>query len=121
MTRIGQPKEAQNLRDAKTPLADRLKEVLELLGEGKYLILWDGLELEEETGRIKDAELADFYLQMLKGLESSRAIITSRTLPSQAMTLPKRAWEWPLSGLSEAAFIKSLLQDEVVADAISPR
>jgi len=115
LTRIGQPKEAQSLREAKAPLADRLKEVLELLGEGKYLILWDGLELEEETGRIKDAELADFYLQMLLGLESSRAIITSRTLPSQAMTLPKRAWEWPLSILSGAAFIKFLLQDEAVA------
>ncbi|MHC1687134.1 MAG: tetratricopeptide repeat protein [Methanothrix sp.] len=115
LTRIGKPKEAQSLRDAKTPPAARLKSVQKLLNEGKYLILWDGLDLEEKTGRINDAELAAFYMQMLKGMESSRAIITCSSLPADALTLPKRAWEWPLSGLAESAFIKFLLQDEAVA------
>ncbi|RQW81589.1 MAG: hypothetical protein EHM14_00270 [Methanothrix sp.] len=116
LTRIGKPKEAQDLRDAKTPLADRLKSAQKLLNEGKYLILWDGLGLEEKTGRINDAELAAFYLQTLKGMESSRAIITCSALPADALTLPKRAWEWPLSGLAGSAFIKFLLLDEAVTE-----
>ncbi len=106
---------AQALRNPGAPVAERLKKALQTLDNGKLLMIWDGLELDAESGRIKDPELADFYLHLLKNLDRSRVIITSRALPADAMTLPSRAWEWQLKGLPEAAFIDFLLRDEFVA------
>jgi len=52
---------------------------------------------------------------MLQGMDSSRVILTCRALPVYAPTLPSRAREWPLAGLSDASFIKFLLDDEAIA------
>ncbi|VVB69128.1 Tetratricopeptide repeat protein [uncultured archaeon] len=112
----GQAEAAQRLRDPALPLAKRQKIMLDELKRGRILLFLDGLELDSQTGRIKDPELAAAYLQMLPGMESSRAIFTSRDLPADAMTLPARAREWPLAGLPEAAFVKFLLDDEAAAE-----
>lgn len=115
LARTGQAEAAQRLRNPALPLAGRQKSMLEELNQGRTLLFLDGLELDSRTGRIKDPELAEVYLQMLKGMESSRVILTCRALPADAMTLPARAREWPLAGLSEASLIKFLLEDEAAA------
>ncbi len=111
----GQAEAAQRLRNPALPLAERQKIMLDELKRGRILLFLDGLELDSRTGRIKDPELAGAYLQMLRGMESSRVIFAIRALPADAVTLPARAREWPLAGLSQAAFIKFLLDDEAVA------
>jgi tetratricopeptide (TPR) repeat protein len=103
------------LLDPSQSVAERMKIMLQALNQGKYLLFLDGLQLDEKTDYIRDPELAQFYLQILRGLDSSRAIITCRTLPGDSLTLPKNAWKWPLAGLSLAAFMRSLLQDDAVA------
>ena len=89
---------------------------MEVLKDSRFLIIWDGLDLDSKTGKIMDTSLAEFYLQMLPDLGASRVIITCETLPADALTLPLRAWEWQLSGLSKAAFMRFLLQDESISD-----
>ncbi len=115
LAKTGQSEAAQRLRDPALPLARRQKIMLEALNQRQTLLFLDGLELDAKTGKIKDSELAEVYLQMLQGAESSRAIITSRALPADAASLPARAREWHLSGLSEASVIKFLLEDEAIA------
>ncbi|MDD4448205.1 MAG: tetratricopeptide repeat protein, partial [Methanothrix sp.] len=80
------------------------------------LMVWDGLQLDEKTGKISDPDLAEFYLLMLRGMMSSRVIITCEKLPADALSLPARAAQWKLEGLDQAAFIRYLLQDERTAD-----
>jgi len=116
LAKSGQVEAAQRLRDSSRSAADRQKSMLEVLNHGKFLILLDGLDPDEKTGKIKDPDLAEFYLQAQRVLDTSRMIITSRSLSADALPLSKRAWEWPLAGLSNAAFIKYLLQDEPVAE-----
>lgn len=111
----GRREEAQSLRNPSVPLGERLKKMLDILERDRALIILDGLDLDERTGKINDTELSEFYLQMLRLMDRARAIITAQSLPADAPTLPRRAWEWPLLGLSEAAFIKYLLKDERVA------
>jgi tetratricopeptide (TPR) repeat protein len=94
----------------------RLKALMEVLKDSRFLIVLDGLDLDGKTGKIMDTNLAEFYLQMLPDLGASRVIITCKALPADALTLPFRAWEWQLSGLSKAAFMRFLLQDEAVAN-----
>ena len=53
---------------------------------------------------------------MLKGMNSGRAIITCPSLPNDAAILPSKSRELKLAGLSETAFIRILLQDELVAN-----
>lgn len=115
--RSGWRDEASWLRDPSVSPGERLKSMMDMLERGRVLILLDGLDLDEKTGKIKDADLAEFYLYRLRQLDRCRAIITSRVLPADALTLPRKAWEWPLSGLSEAAFIKYLLRDDRAAAA----
>lgn len=116
LAKSGQVEAAQRLRDASRSAADRQKSMLDVLNHGKFLILLDGLDPDEKTGKISDPDLAEFYLQALGELDTSRMIITSRSLSADVLPLSKRAWEWPLAGLSNAAFIKYLLQDEIVAE-----
>ncbi|HUI39371.1 MAG TPA: tetratricopeptide repeat protein [Methanothrix sp.] len=109
-------KEAAELRDAGVALGARLKRMLKVIRQSRFLLLMDGLALDERSGRIKDEELAEFYHQMLKDADICRMIVTCRALPADAPTLPSRTWEWQLSGLSEAAFVRFLLQDRGVAE-----
>ena len=79
------------------------------------LLLLDGLKLDR-GGRISDPYLSQFYLMMIRGLGAGRAIITSSSLPSEALTLPARAWQWKTEGLSQGAFVRRLLYMPAVAD-----
>jgi tetratricopeptide (TPR) repeat protein len=106
----------KDLKDGSNPLSERLEKLLGILNKGKFLLLLDGPELDEKTGEIKDQELAGFYIQMLRQVDNGRAIVTSRTLPADVMTLPSRVWEWSLANLSEAALIKFILRDETAAE-----
>ena len=114
LSRIGHSDQAHRLKGG--PVKKRLKALIDVLKDGKFLIVLDGLDLESKTGKIMDTNLAEFYLQMLPDLGASRVIITCKALPADALTLPFRAWEWQLSGLSKAAFMRFLLQDEAVAN-----
>lgn len=115
--RSGWKDEARWLRDPAVSPGERLKSMIDMLERGRVLMLLDGLDPDGKTGKINDADLAEFYLYMLRQLDRSRAVITSCVLPADALTLPRKAWEWPLSGLSEAAFIKYLLKDDHTAAA----
>ena len=106
----------ESLKDTRRTVRERLQSLLEMLKASRILMVWDGLELNGKTGKISDPDLAEFYLQMLKGMTTGRAIITCRTLPADALTLPTRAWQWKLEGLGQAAFIRYLLRDEGLAD-----
>ncbi|HSD56844.1 MAG TPA: ATP-binding protein, partial [Methanotrichaceae archaeon] len=113
----GRGEEAQWLRDPAVSPGERLKSMLDMLERGRVLILLDGLDLDEKTGMVEDPELAEFYLHMLRQMDRGRAIITSKVLPADAMTLPRKAWEWPLLGLPEAAFIRYLLNDDLISSS----
>jgi tetratricopeptide (TPR) repeat protein len=106
--------EVQMLRDAGIPLRDRLQLLAEAINKGRHLLILDELKLDQKSA-LEDGELAEFYLRALR-LEDGRAIITCPALPTDALTLPPRAWEWSLRGLPEAAFVKSLLEDDGLAE-----
>ncbi len=114
LSRIGHSELAHRLKEG--PVKKRLKALMDVLKDSRFLIVLDDLDLESKTGKIMDTNLAEFYLQMLPDLGASRVIITCEALPADALTLPMRAWEWQLSGLSKAAFIRFLLQDESISD-----
>ena len=113
---IGQEASAKDMKDPRRSVRERLQSLMEVLKASRILMVWDGLELDGKTGRILDPDLAGFYLQMIRGMTAGRAIITCRALPADALTLPARAVQWKLEGLSEAAFIRYLLRDGAVAD-----
>ncbi len=106
----------ESLKDPRRSVRERLQSLLEMLKASRILMVWDGLELDGKTGKISDPDLAEFYLQMLKGMTAGRAIITCQALPADATTLPARAVQWKLEGLGQAAFIRYLLRDEGLAD-----
>ena len=113
---IGEEAAAKGLKDPRRSVRERLQSLLEMLKASRILMVWDGLELDGKTGKISDPDLAEFYLQMLKGMTTGRVIITCRALPADALTLPARAVQWKLEGLGQAAFIRYLLRDEGLAD-----
>jgi tetratricopeptide (TPR) repeat protein len=106
----------ESLKDPRRSVRERLKSWLDVLKASRILMVWDGLELDGKTGKISDPDLAEFYLQMLKGMTAGRAIITGRAIPADALTLPARAWQWKLEGLGRAAFIRHLLRNRDLAD-----
>ncbi len=106
----------ESLKDPRRTVRERLQSLLEMLKASRILMVWDGLELDGKTGKISDPDLAEFYLQMLKGMTTGRVIITCRALPADALTLPARAVQWKLEGLGQAAFIRYLLSVAAVAD-----
>ena len=113
---IGEEAAAKGLKDPRRSVRERLHSLLDVLKASPILMVWDGLNLDGKTGKISDPDLAEFYLQMLKGMTAGRAIITCRALPADALTLPARAVQWKLEGLGQAAFIRYLLRDEGLAD-----
>ncbi len=113
---IGEEEAAKSLKDTKRSVRERLKSLMQLMNASRILMVWDGLDLDAKTRRISDQDLAELYLMMLKGMTAGRIIITCRTLPADALTLPARAAQWKLEGLSQAAFIRYLLRDGTLAD-----
>jgi len=116
LSAIGQEALARSLKDLQRTVRERLKNLLEAMKTSRILMVWDGLQLDEKTGKISDPDLAEFYLLMLRGMMSSRVIISCGKLPADALSLPARAAQWTLEGLGPAAFIRYLLQDEGTAD-----
>ncbi|MEI8004078.1 MAG: AAA family ATPase, partial [Methanothrix sp.] len=113
---IGKDAALKDLKDTGRSVRERLHSLMEVLKATPILMVWDGLDLDGKTGKISDTDLANFYLLMLKGMTAGRVIITCRALPADALTLPARAVQWKLEGLSKAAFIRYLLRDEGLAD-----
>jgi tetratricopeptide (TPR) repeat protein len=103
------------LKDPGLSLKERLKISIDLLKANRILMLWDDLDLDSKTGKIMDPILADFYRLLLKGSGRGRTIITCSSLPAEAQILPSQSRELKIAGLSETAFIRVLLQDELVA------
>jgi len=116
LSAMGQEALARSLKDRQRSVRERLISLLDALKASRILMVWDGLQLDGKTGKISDPDLAEFYLLMLRGMMSSRVIITCEKLPADALSLPARAAQWKLEGLGQAAFIRSLLQDEGTAD-----
>ena len=113
---LGREGVTKDLKDAKRSIKERLRVLADALKTSPILMLWDGLETDGQNGKILDPDLVEFYLQMLRELGKSRAIVTCSTLPADALTLPARARRWEQKGLYEAAFIRALLKDEAVAN-----
>ena len=111
----GKEETAKPLRDYSSSMQKRLEALLEALKGSRTLLVWDDLAIEGKTGKIADPDLSAFYLQINRGLSSSRAIITCPALPADAPTLPARAWQWRLEGLARAAFIRFLLGEQATA------
>ena len=110
----GQEVQAKELLGSKAP-KDRMSSLVDVLRARRLLLLLDGLKLDR-GGRISDPYLSQFYLMMIRGLGAGRSIITSNSLPSEALTLPARAWQWKTEGLSQGAFVRRLLYMPAVAD-----
>jgi len=110
----GQENRGKKLFSSKAP-KDRMNELIQVLKANRLLLLWDGLELDQ-SGRIPDQDLSQFYLMMIRGMGAGRAIITSNKLPAEALTLPARAWQWKAEGLSPGAFVRRLLYMPGIAD-----
>lgn len=115
LSAMGQEALAKSLKDSQRTVRERLKNLLEAMKTSRILMVWDDLQLDGKTGKISDPDLAEFYLLMLRGMMSSRIIITCEKLPVEALSLPARAAQWKLEGLGQAAFIRYLLQDEGTA------
>jgi tetratricopeptide (TPR) repeat protein len=116
LSAMGQEALARSLKDPQRTVRERLKNLLEAMKASRILMVWDDLRLDGKTGKITDPDLAEFYMLMLRGMMSSRIIITSEKLPADALSLPARAAQWKLEGLGQAAFIRYLLQDEGTVD-----
>lgn len=104
------------LRDPVNSADKRLREAVEELNLGQFLLVLDGFEVNlDESGQIIDPDVAMFYLLILNNLDRSRAIITSERLPGNALTLPQRAWEYAVSGLTRADFFRFLQREGDIA------
>ena len=99
----GQRELYASLRDAALSVSDRLRQVVTGLNRGRFALVLENFEnnLDRGTRRILNAELARFYNDLLNNLTGgSRAIITSRYLPSDVDLLPATVREEKLSDIS---------------------
>jgi len=106
----------KKLLDSSLPVDKRLTVLMEILRSNRILIFWDDLSLEEKMGRISDPHLGGLFVQMAKGLRSSRAIISCNSVPADASILPHLARNWKADKLSQAAFLRFILQNRAIAD-----
>ena len=91
---------------------ERLEKAVEALNLGQFLIFLDDFDPNlDESGLIKDPEVAQFYMQLLSNLSGSRAIITSVRLPRNATTLPQKVWEQAIGALTKADLFRFLQRD----------
>ena len=104
------------MRDPSLLIPERLNALLELLKSSHIIIFWDDLNLDSKTGRISDPFLGEFYQQMVKGLRSSRAIISCTRIPSDVPILPHLARNWELDKLSRATFMRFILRKKATRD-----
>lgn len=115
---------AAGLGNPEVVVAARLRDLVAVLNEGRFVLVLDNFEvnLNEGSGAILDAEIAAFYRHLLTNLTSgSRAIITSRYPPSDLASLPHTVHEESLADFPEASFLKLLLRDAEVERRYSSR
>ncbi len=101
------------------PVDGKLHYLISILNENKnqFLLVLDNFEvnINENTRKILDPEIAGFYTHMMSNLAGgSRAIVTSRYMPADMLVLPPIVKEKPLGDFPESSFIKFMLLDETV-------
>lgn len=108
---------ANGLELADAPIERRLRDIIAAFNESRFVLVLDNFEvnLTEATRAISDTRIAEFYRHLLNDLRLSRAIITTRYLPSDLTPLPPYAVEESLPDFPRAAFVKFLLRDEIIA------
>ncbi len=112
---------SEGLRIPRYSVEERLKQSVAALNlsSSRFLLVLDGFEAGlDESGRIKDPDVSRFYRFLLSDLDSSRAIITAERLPADMMTLPKKAWEHHLGGLSRADFMRFLIRTGALSERL---
>ena len=80
LSAMGEEALAKSLKDPDRSVRERQKSLLDALKASRILMVWDGLELDGKTGKISDPDLAEFYMLMLRGMTSSRVIITCESI-----------------------------------------
>jgi len=106
--------EYQMLNDPNISVEARLRFIVSTLNAHRFLLVLDNFEvnLDDETRRILDSSVAEFYKHLLASLVgTSRAIITCRYLPADAKLPPMTAREEALSDFPESSFMKFMLRD----------
>jgi hypothetical protein len=108
------------VHDFKNPelsVEDRLHDAVAALNVGRFLLLLDNFEsnIDEVDRHIIDPKLSGFYKYLLDYLSGgSRAIITTRYLPSDVPVLPSKALPVNLGDFPESSFLKILQRDPEV-------
>ena len=108
---------ARNLEMPVNSVDARLRDVVIILNKYPFLLILDNFEssLNEETKKITNNDIANFYSYLLQHLTGrSRVIITTRYLPCDLSPLPRTAIELSLGDFSEASFIKCLRRDDKI-------
>lgn len=108
---------ANGFRNPGSSVEERIKKAVAALNfsSSRFLLVLDDFQsCLDESGRIKDVEVARFYRMLLSDLDNSRAIIIAESLPTDVMTLPKKAWEHSLVSLSMADFLRFLIRNGAV-------
>ncbi len=108
---------AEDLNNPKQSVECRLHDSVAALNEGRFLLLLDNFEsnLDEEDRSILDKEISGFYRYLLDDLSGgSRAIVTTRYLPSDVPVLPSKVHREDLGDFPESSFLKILQRDPVV-------
>ena len=108
---------AEDLNNPKLSVESRLHDAVAALNEGRFLLLLDNFEsnLDEEDRSILDKEISGFYRYLLESLSgSSRAIVTTRYLPSEVPVLPPRVLREDLGDFPESSFLKIMQRDPEV-------
>lgn len=114
-------KASSALINPESSVNQRLMEAIEALNLGHFLLVMGEFDANlDESGSIKDPEVSQFYLMLLNNLTGCSAIIASRSLPKDAMTLPRKTWEYSLGKLTNVEFIRFQQRDRVAADPQRP-
>jgi tetratricopeptide (TPR) repeat protein len=104
------------LRTVDSSAEHRLVKAVESLNLDRFLLVLDDFEVNlDKSWRIIDPEMSAFYKKLLNSLSISRAIITCERLPEDVLTLPKKAREHTIDGLSKADFFRFMHRDGAVA------
>jgi tetratricopeptide (TPR) repeat protein len=108
---------AEDLINPKLSVQSRLHDAIAALNEGRFLLLLDNFEsnIDEVDRHIIGPEISGFYKYLLDCLSGgSRAIITTRYLPSDLPVLPLKVHKEDLGDFPESSFLKIMQRDPEV-------
>lgn len=94
-----------------------MRDAVASLNEGSFLLLLDNFEsnLDEADLHILDSKISGFYRYLMESFSgNSRAIITTRYLPSDVPVLPPKVHKEDLGDFPESSFLKILQRDPEV-------